>query len=876
MDEKSIVDILNSGSDALQGLTQDVKKISGFLDLITQIDDQAETEARFYEEGLSLFQSIAKGKDINELEQMLATYFGPPEKPAGKPLPIALRFNNSAKYLGGVQKEQSLFIKKTAVGELYGALWPWQRKKNTITIHLGFCSDQITDDDYGLLENIVKKARALSLSKRVADTLEGVVRGVSLTSFLQMAEMEASSCTLRVTSNGRVGLLYLLEGKLFDAKTEALRDRQAAYRIVSWQNAEIEILPATEKTEDAIKQPLMHVLMESLKIKDEGTAAGTQALPDEDEITLEMESKPDLETEVPSLVKETPPAKTSQPATAQPKNKPPPGLKPKKDKKEAVLAKAQSDKRILWAAAVVVLVLVAVAGMVAIRSMQSSRVEKTYAQILDQVSQTTDLEEKVNLFLDFIEAYDTNEYTQDAEAQLEEIAKLIEERDYEVTSRQINDLPVDHLYQISALTYFDAFKEKHPESARVMELKQMIDEIVKMVDDMEYEALTGIGPNDMDERIKAYSDYLDQHPAGKYRNEVTDLIAGLSEFAFEELKRNVKALEKKRQYDQAIDRCHRYQSLFVSSGRLADVRLLQDGLQAKKDLADLRVQAAGKGSDYEAARGLFKDYLARNPQTSQRPNIEREIARLDQKIRSRGEWQKRVAYSRSPNYPLSDRIQRLKHFIKQNPASPFIREAKDLLAELEVEAQVAAQRRWETALQQQAQAKVQQADAQRQSESLRLQREAEKVGSQIKASQGRYVAAGNQVVRDTQTGLMWTTLDSHLELGRCLSYDTAAQYVHTLKNGGFTDWRMPTAAELAGIYKNSPFFPGSGAEWYWTSETYVKGYKRIANIVTTKKETVFKRTYFDLGQCGAARAVRPYTQLGDVGETSGNHITEVV
>jgi len=857
MDEKSIVDILNSGSDALQGLTQDVKAISGFLDLITQIDDQAETEARFYEEGQSLFQSIAKGKAIDELEQILATFFGPPEKPAGKPLPIALRFNNSAKFLGGIQKEQSLFIKKTAVGELYGALWPWQRKKNTITIHLGFCSDQITDEDYGLLESAVKKARVLSLSKKVADTLEGVVRGVSLTSFLQMAEMEASSCTLRVTSNGRVGLLYLLEGKLLDAKTEALRDRQAAYRIISWQNAEIEILPATEKTEDTIKQPLMHVLMESLKIKDEGTAAVTQALPDEDEITLEMESKPDRETEVPSLVKEAPSPKISQPTSAQPKDNTPPGLKPKKDKKEAVLAKAQSDKRILWAAAVAVLVLVAAAGLVAVRSMQSSRVEKTYSQVLDQVSQTTDLDEKESLLIDFIEAYDTNEYTLDAQAQLEEISTLIEERDYEVASRRINDLPVDYRYQASALTYLDAFKEQHPESTRVSELEQMIDEIVEMVDDMEYEALTGISPSDMDARLKAYGDYLDHHPDGKYRNQVTGLIAGLSETAFKELKRKVKALEKKRQYDQAIERCRRYQSLFVSSSRLADVQFLQAGLEAKKDLADLRVLAVRKGSDYEAARALFKDYLARNPQTSQRPNIEKEIAQLDQKIRSRGKWQKMVAYSRSSNYPLSDRIQRLKRFIRQNPASPFIREAKDLLAELEDEAKIAAKRSWEKSLQQQAQAKVQKAEAQRQSENLRLQREAEKVRSQIKASQGRYVASGNQVVRDTQTGLMWTTLDSHLELGRCLSYNSAAQYVHSLRNGGYADWRMPTAAELAGIYKNSPFFPGSGAQWYWTSETYVKGFNRIANIVTTKKETVFKRAYFDLKQCGAARAVRP-------------------
>jgi len=34
---------------------------------------------------------------------------------------------------------------------------------------------------------------------------------------------------------------------------------------------------------------------------------------------------------------------------------------------------------------------------------------------------------------------------------------------------------------------------------------------------------------------------------------------------------------------------------------------------------------------------------------------------------------------------------------------------------------------------------------------------------------------------------------------------------------------LPTASELAGIYKSKPFFPTSGAEWYWTSDVYAKG-----------------------------------------------------
>ena len=440
---------------------------------------------------------------------------------------------------------------------------------------------------------------------------------------------------------------------------------------------------------------------------------------------------------------------------------------------------------------------------------------------------------------------------------LAEVVILIEEREFEETSRRINDLPVDYQYNARALSLLNEFEAQYPNSERVAELKQMITDIVAMVDDMDYETLTNIPSGDLDARLEAYSNYLSNHPEGKYRSQVSQLTAGLSVKAFRDLKANVKKLEKKRQYDKAIDICKRYRTLFPDSQRLADVRLIQAGLEDKKDLVELRRLAEKKGRDYEAARRLFVDYLDNNPQTSQVGNIEKEIALFDQKIRSRSEWQKMVAYSRNPGYKASDRIRRIQRFIQKNPGSPFKKEAQQIVAQLEAEAREEDQRSRAAAQQQQVRAQAQQAEEQRRQEHLRQQQAAESVMAQLKATQGRYVAAGKEIVRDTQTGLMWATLDSHLALGRCVSYDRALQYVRALRNGGYSDWRLPTSAELAAIYKNHPFFPDSGAKWYWTSETYVKGYNKIANIVTTKRETVFKREYFELDRCGAVRAVRP-------------------
>jgi hypothetical protein len=81
-------------------------------------------------------------------------------------------------------------------------------------------------------------------------------------------------------------------------------------------------------------------------------------------------------------------------------------------------------------------------------------------------------------------------------------------------------------------------------------------------------------------------------------------------------------------------------------------------------------------------------------------------------------------------------------------------------------------------------------------------------------------------------------------------------YVEALELGGHSDWRLPTAGELATIYKNSPFFPDTGAAWYWTSESFARGYHRVVDVVTSVPETVFTRVSKPEKRCGAVRAVR--------------------
>jgi len=82
-------------------------------------------------------------------------------------------------------------------------------------------------------------------------------------------------------------------------------------------------------------------------------------------------------------------------------------------------------------------------------------------------------------------------------------------------------------------------------------------------------------------------------------------------------------------------------------------------------------------------------------------------------------------------------------------------------------------------------------------EAVLAEREA-KIGPET-GRDGRFVTYEKRVVLDMNTGLMWAAKDNGNDIGW---YD-AITYCEDYKGGGYTDWRMPTQDELAGIYNKN-------------------------------------------------------------------------
>ncbi len=71
------------------------------------------------------------------------------------------------------------------------------------------------------------------------------------------------------------------------------------------------------------------------------------------------------------------------------------------------------------------------------------------------------------------------------------------------------------------------------------------------------------------------------------------------------------------------------------------------------------------------------------------------------------------------------------------------------------------------------------------------------------ARDGRFIAYNNGTVLDTSTDLMWAAKDNGSEI----NWANAKSYCENYRGGGYTDWRLPTQDELAGLYDQNKSCP---------------------------------------------------------------------
>ena len=138
------------------------------------------------------------------------------------------------------------------------------------------------------------------------------------------------------------------------------------------------------------------------------------------------------------------------------------------------------------------------------------------------------------------------------------------------------------------------------------------------------------------------------------------------------------------------------------------------------------------------------------------------------------------------------------------------------------------------------------------------QKELNKLRQIFGSKTGRFKIKKRDTFFDSKSGLTWSSLDSALLTGQCMTYDEARAYVKGMKLGGYTDWRLPNAKELIGLFSTPSPFPGIISEWYWSSDRF-KRYSGewiiLVDAVNPSSQPSIQKQ--DSNDCGWFRAVRP-------------------
>lgn len=784
-----------------------------FLTLVELLDALPDMQKTPYNVTRSLYQAVSQGRDIETLGKQLEGFFGAAKKPAGKPMPVKLRFSATLKYLNGIREEQALYLRKAGRGYYYGALWPWHKEPGKITVHLGYCPNKMSDAD---VENFQRLIKTRILNNKVFDALSdrdgGMVQGISLPSFLHMAQFERLTCTLEIRTTGAVGYLHLLDGDLIAAESGSMKNKAAAYEIISWDNSEIVLLDPAGRNKNEINQPLMEIFTEALRLRNEkkgknmvapAAAASVLNIRANDRYKSLREAQQTSQSRLPKIV----------------------------------------------AAVLLALLLLATVGTYGTRYLKTRQLAKEYQAILERVDAIEGPGDKKVLLQYFIDSHPESEYHGAARQKIGEIDQAVELQSYEFVIAAVEKLPIDANYEAAATALYDQYIEKYPDSQNATSIQLKLSEIPTLIDNVDYARLKDVARLDSKNRIESYLGYLLKHPNGRHRTQVEALVADMSEEYYGHLVKTMPQCDQTAKWDKCILLCDNFLNYFPKNYRTGEIENLKAVMEDKRDVAELMETVQRLGNKFESAKNVLTAYLDGNPDSTQAARIRDNIARLDRNLRESREWQTAAAYSQNSQYSLPDRINYIGQYIRLNPSGRFDKSARLLLTQLQNENRTLYQNRIEE------QRKRQQAEMAQ--ERNRIQAEKRKIAAQIRQSGTRYVVNSNDTFTDTKTGLTWSLLDSNADLGECQDFNAARTYISSLAAGGYRDWRLPFGSELAELYKTPPYFPGQSAPWYWTSEVFAKGYKKEALVVTSIQEKGFKRLHHDIYACGAVRAVRP-------------------
>ncbi len=317
---------------------------------------------------------------------------------------------------------------------------------------------------------------------------------------------------------------------------------------------------------------------------------------------------------------------------------------------------------------------------------EDGRLKTEYHLFLDEFENEPTVEEKIDALGGFVMSHKTSRYTRDAEKRIADLYTHIQERQFEIAKRNVNNMLKNKDYK-KAETIYEQLLSEHPEATYATEVNKNISKVRGLADDKDYEAVRWLSKCNAKTRVSAYKLYLNNHPEGKHIEEVKKLIADSSEDYYTHFKEKIALLNSNEDWNECIQVCNEFDENLDESQWGDEVEALRSECLNRhggdRDLAALIVEADAKGEDYAAAKQVYLRYLEDNPDSSVRSSITSRVDALDEKLRGEEAWEKILPYATSEENDLDDRIGRVKGFLAQHPPEELLEDATKQLKELE-------------------------------------------------------------------------------------------------------------------------------------------------------------------------------------------------
>lgn len=451
----------------------------------------------------------------------------------------------------------------------------------------------------------------------------GQVQGISLDSFLQMVQMEKTTCTLRVLSDEDVGFIFIQKGVMISAEVGALSGADAAHEIISWENSVIEIENTCERTENEINQPLMNILMEGLRLRDERAAAGGAAKM----MDTQSNRSPSPPKPGPSPASKPPPSDTPPPV---------PGIAAHADKaggqhpKEGFTIQKKKRPRNRFLKLALLLIAVAGAGAAAYLTLGGSSEEKLFLALQSKLVETPSLMEKVNLLEAYLDTDPTGEHAASATSQLTSFKRALDTEQYNAVAARADALAEkDDLKGAHAL--YAEYLAEHPESTAKPRATAAMAALTDKMADIAFARLAKTSSSDDPQRLNDYDAFLQGYPDSRHTDQVRQWIAEMADAYYRYFETQVAVATHEEDWPRGITLARQFVRLYPEypkSKIIAKLVPIFEGSQKQKaDFAALMDSAREKGTDYGAAAQVLSDYLASYPDTYLEHRIKEQISR---------------------------------------------------------------------------------------------------------------------------------------------------------------------------------------------------------------------------------------------------------